>query len=184
MMRLVVPSAQYLAGYVMALERGWSPDTMRAAAAQEDLAKIAEDSETFLVLQDDLEARGGPVTLQDGSQVPRLPGLRRWMWDDEFCGSIGFRWQKGTADLPPHVLGHIGYTVVPWKQRNGYATHALGLLLKEVRLLGLSYVELTIDPGNVPSQRVILANGGKLVERFCKTQAYGHAESLRWRIKL
>ena len=44
------------------------------------------------------------------------------MWDGEFCGSIGFRWQPGTTDLPRHVLGHIGYSVVPWKRRLGYAT--------------------------------------------------------------
>jgi len=41
------------------------------------------------------------------------------MWDDEFAGSIGFRWQPGTSALPPHCLGHIGYAVVPWKQGRG-----------------------------------------------------------------
>ena len=70
-----------------------------------------------MALLDDREAKRGPVTLPDGSQVPRLPGYRRWMWDGEFCGSIGFRWQPGTSALPPYVLGHIGYSVVPWKQR-------------------------------------------------------------------
>lgn len=184
MMRLVVPAKEYLAGYVAALGRGWSPDTMRPEAAQEELAKIAEDANAFLALQDDPDAKGGPVTLQDGSRVPRLPGFRRWMWDGEFCGSIGFRWQKDTAELPPHVLGHIGYAVVPWKQGKRYATRALTLLLDEIRPLALPYVELTTDPENIPSQRVILSNGGEMIERFRKTAAYGHAESLRWRIAL
>ena len=55
------------------------------------------------------------------------------MWDGEFCGSIGFRWQPGTSTLPPYVLGHIGYAVVPWKRGRGYATQALALLLPEAR---------------------------------------------------
>jgi hypothetical protein len=50
---------------------------------------------------------GEVLTLPDGSQVPRLPSYRRWLWDGELCGSIGFRWQVGTSALPPHVLGHI-----------------------------------------------------------------------------
>jgi predicted acetyltransferase len=115
--------------------------------------------------------------------VARLPGFRRWMWDGEFCGLIGLRWQPGTVELPPHVLGHIGYAVVPWKQRLGYATRALRLLLPEARQLGLPYVEITTDADNVASQRVIEANGGRLVERFGKAAMYGGTESLRFRIE-
>lgn len=181
---LVVPAREHLPEYIAALKKGWSPDNMRPEAAAEELAKIVDGAESFIALQDDREAKGGPVTLQDGSQVPRLPGFRRWLWDGEFCGVIGFRWQKGTAELPPHVLGHIGYSVVPWKRRKGYATRALTLLLNEIRPLGLPYVELTTDPDNMPSQRVILANGGTMIERFQKAAAYGHTESLRWRIPL
>jgi RimJ/RimL family protein N-acetyltransferase len=53
------------------------------------------------------------------------------------CGSIGFRWQPGTAELPPHVLGHIGFSVLPWKRGRKYATKALGLMLKETQAEGL-----------------------------------------------
>ena len=38
--------------------------------------------------------------LPDGTCVPRLPGYQRWMWDGAFAGSIGFRWQYGTVELP------------------------------------------------------------------------------------
>src|SRR6185437_105062 len=127
-MTLVWPSQEHLASYVAALERGWSPDNVRGApAAQEELAKIRADAQAFLAAMVDREGKGAPVTLPDGSKVARIPGYRRWMWDGEFCGSIGLRWVPGTTALPPHCLGHIGYAVVPWKQNRGYATRALQL---------------------------------------------------------
>ena len=138
----------------------------------------------FVASCDDREAKRGPITLPDGSQVPRLPGYRRWMWDGAFCGSISFRWQPGTEVLPPHCLGHVGYSVVPWKRRRGYATRALALFLPEVRKEGLGYVELTTDVDNLPSQKVITNNGGFLVKRFRKDAAYGDAEALLFRIPL
>ena len=184
-LELRVPSLEALPRYVDALKRGWSPDNVRGrAGAEEQLARIAEDAALFVTLQDDMEARGAPITLPDGRTVPRLPGFYRWIWDGDFCGTVGFRWQPGMPELPPHVLGHIGYGVAPWKQRQGYATRALALVLPEMRALGLPWVQLTTDPDNVASQRVIEANGGVLVERFVKPAAYGDGEGLRYRITL
>ena len=184
-MKLVWPTREYLAGYVAALERGYSPDNARGrAAADDELGQIADDGERFLASLVDREAKGGPVTLPDGSTLARLPGYRRWMWDGEFCGSIGLRWQRGTEALPPQCLGHIGYAVVPWKQNRGYATSALRQLLPEARAEGLAYVEITTDPDNVASQRVIEANGSVLVERYTKPPQFGSRPGLRYRIDL
>lgn len=183
-MQLVWPSATYLPDYKRALERGWSPDNLRPEAAQEELADIAKDADQFLAEQVDREAKGPAIILPDGRSVQRLPGLHKWMWDGEFCGTIGFRWQPGTPDLPPTCLGHIGYAVVPWKRGRGYATQALADILPEARAVGLPYVELTTDATNIASQRVIEANGGRVVERFNKPAGYGGAESLRYRIDL
>jgi len=183
-MELVVPAAQYLPGYVHALQKGWSPDNLRPQAAAEQLARITEDPVRFLSEQDDREAKGPAIIVPGGRTVPPLPGFVRWMWDGEFCGTIGFRWQPGTTELPPHCLGHIGYSVVPWKRRRGYATRALRLLLPEARTEGLAYVELVSDADNVASQRVIEANGGEIVERFHKPAEYGGAASVRFRIPL
>ncbi len=184
-MQLVRPALQHLPSFVSALERGWSPDNVRGAqAAAEALDRIRDDPALYVDLQDDRDARGPPIVLPGGATVARLPGYRRWMWDGEFCGEIGFRWQPGTTDLPPHCLGHIGYSVVPWKRGRGYATQALRDFLPEIRLEGLSFVEITTDPANAASRRVIESNGGVLVERFIKGPEYGDSEGLRFRIPL
>ena len=86
--------------------------------------------------------------------------------------------------MPPYCLGHIGYAVVPWRQRRGYATRALGLVLPMARELGLAHVDITTDPDNLASQRVIAKNGGTLQERFCKGKHYGDREGLLFRICL
>ena len=183
-MHLIWPSADSLPSYRLALQRGWSPNTLRAEAGAEELALIAADAGAFVASLVDRECRGAPVRMPDGSLVPRLPGYRRWMWDGEFCGSISLRWQHGSNALPPYCLGHIGYSVVPWKQRQGYATKALAMLLQDATGEGLSFVHITTDPHNIASQRVIRANGGELVETFVSVPELGGTEVLRFRIGL
>ena len=184
-MTLVWPAREYLASYAAALERGWSPDNVRGeAAAREQLERIAADPGAFVASLIDREANGGPIVLKDGTTVPRLPGYEKWIWDGEFCGRIGARWQPGTEALPPTCLGHVGYAVVPWKRRRGYATAAVRELLPLMAGEGLRYVEITTDPDNMPSQRVIEANGGVLVERFIKPASLGGTPGLRYRINL
>ncbi len=181
-MILVRPSLEYLSSYTHALERGWSPDNLRAEAAAEELQKLAQAPHEFLASLDDADAKGAPIRLPDGSLVPRLPGFRRWIWDGEFCGSIGVRWSPGTVELPEWCLGHVGYSVVPWKRRRGYASAALAHILPDARSRGLPYVELTTEPDNLASQHVIIANGGVLIERFTAPQAYGGGTLLRFRV--
>lgn len=89
-------------------------------------------------------------------------------------------------------LNHLaGYTAAlergwsPGRKRGaGRAKQALALMLQEARQQELDYIELTADPGNVASQRVVQACGGRLVERFRKAAAYGGSEALRFRIEL
>ena len=154
---LVEPSLDWLPGYVAALETGWSPSAIRDLSGAH-LDAIRMDAEAFL--RDLTRREGGSVTLADGTVVPRLPGRVFWIWDGRFCGSINLRFVPGTLELPPHVSGHVGYAVVPWKQGRGYARQALALLLPIARELGLPRVLVTCDTGNAASRRVIEANGG------------------------
>lgn len=181
-MILIAPSLEMLPAYAGALRNGWSPDNLRPEAGRELLDEIGRDPAGFLRDLDDPKGKGSPIRLPDGSLVPRLPGFHRWMWDGEFCGSIDFRWAPGTAELPETCLGHIGYAVVPWKRRRGYATTALKQMLPLAAERGLPYVYVTTESDNIASQRVILANGGVLVERFTRLAAHGGGNAFRYRI--
>ena len=184
-MNLVIPAREHIVEYVAALKKGWSPTNVNPEkAAREELAQIELDTPAFLASMTDRSPNDRFITLPDGSQHARLPGICRWMWDDGFCGSINFRWKPGTPELPPTVLGHIGYSMVPWKWGRGYAKEALRLILMEARNEGLPYVELTTDPDNIASQRVIRANGGVFVEEFKEPEAYGGKIGFRFRISL
>jgi predicted acetyltransferase len=160
-LELVPPGRVYLAAYIAALECGWSPDTTRDVH-EEQLVSIRRDADGFLA---DLVADAGPFHHADGNVTPRLPNRSFWLWDGEFCGMIGLRYQPGSDELPPYVKGHIGYAVVPWKQRRGYATRALAGMLPVARLVGLRRVFLVCETGNIASRKVIVANGGVAVER-------------------
>jgi len=97
---LVRPAREHLPGYIDALERGWSFNNLRPKAGFEELAQIRSDPARFLESLDDREAKGPPVALPDGTQVPRLPGYRRWMWDGEFCGRSRCAGSTGATRCP------------------------------------------------------------------------------------
>ncbi|MCU0987060.1 MAG: GNAT family N-acetyltransferase [Acetobacteraceae bacterium] len=116
--------------------------------------------------------------------MPSLPGYTRWIEAGGFAGVVNFRWQRGTDALPPHVAGHVGYAVVPARRGQGIATRALALILVEARAVGLAAVELTAEPANLPSVRVIEANGGAMVGLEDEPEALGGRRVARYRIAL
>lgn len=152
---LLRPSLDWLPFYEDALARGWSPNTDQDVS-KEQLLQLRRDPARFL---HDLY-NSPTVRLPDGREVPRLPSHDFWISDGEFCGRIGFRFQPGTEDLQPPSYGHIGYAIVPWKRRRGYATQALRLILPVARQEGFSRVQITCDDDNEGSRKVILANDG------------------------
>lgn len=169
---LQVPDRALLGSYEAALRGGWSPNTTRNVAP-EQLAAIAIDADAFLA-----EIRGGPgrIRLPDGREVDRIPGPTRWIFAEDrperpFVGSINLRWQEDAQGrpmlaLPEHVLGHIGYSILPAFAGHGYASAALAAILRVAHEAGLPEVVITCDETNAASRRIIEKNGGRLVETF------------------
>jgi predicted acetyltransferase len=178
-LQLVEPDLARLPAYADALERGWSPNNIRDVS-KEQLQAIRSNPAVFI---EEVLRQGGTIKLPDGSEVPKLPDRPRWMWDGELAGHIGLRWQPGTDALPDHVLGHIGFAVVPWKRRRGHATEALRMMLLEARAVGPTRVELTTDPDNIGSRRAIEANVGRLVREFVNAR-FGPGPKLLYLIDL
>ncbi len=181
MPELIEPTRAHLPSYVGALERGYSPNNIDSERHRlRELGEIADDPARFLAGMTDREASAGDIQLPDGSMVKRIPGIRRWIWEDEYCGSIGFRWQPGTEELPPHLLGHIGYSVVPWHQGRGLAAWAVREILPEARALGMRWITITTDTDNIASWRTIENAGGYHTHRGEKPAAYQDGETIEW----
>lgn len=176
------PDRALLPAYRTALHRGWSPDNTGTQSAREQGARIDRDPERFLAAQNDPDAKGAPIMLPDGSTVQRLPSTKRWIWSDGFAGTIALRWQPGTAALPPTCLGHIGYAVVPWRRGEGLATAALRAMLPIAEAVGLPHVDVTTDPENKPSLRVIEKAGGQFIHAFTKHRSLGSGPGVLYRI--
>ncbi|ARO24576.1 GNAT family N-acetyltransferase [Rhizobium sp. S9] len=158
---LLAPDLENLLGFEAALAAGWSPDPRRAgdqAYIGGELQRLRQDKLKFL---DDLS----PGDRQRTVSGSPLTVLLFWIWDGEFCGSINLRFLQGTEQLPPEVSGHVGYSVVPWKQRSGRATAALGLLLDVAAKQGLTRLVVLCDEDNDASRRVIERNGGQFFMR-------------------
>ena len=181
-MKILKPSVELLPSYAQALRQGWTGDQGTADRSVKELEVIALFPEALVASKDDPLALGGDVILDDGTEVPRLPGYYRWMWDGEVVGSINFRWAYGTTALPDHCLGHIGYSVAPWQQKKGYATSALRQILPYAWELDMPFVELTTNIENLASQKVIKNNGGVRVGEFVSLPAHGERPSYLWRI--
>lgn len=180
---LVRPAEAHIASYSAALRRGWSPDHLRGAGAiEEHLLDIRQNLKSFLADLDDPDGNGRPIILPNGCLAERLPSITRWMWCGEFIGSISLRWTKDGSPLPGHVLGNIGFTVVPWHRGNGFAKRALSLILDHAWALGLDHVTLTTKPDNLASQAVIASGGGKLMGLARLAAPYEGERRLMFRI--
>ena len=183
-MELRWPDPDMLGSYVAAMERECE------LAGQPDLhakrlALIDSDPDLFFACEVNVDGTAPPIELPDGTRVARIPGYGKWMWDGEYCGGIRLRWlADGDETLPPHVFGHIGYGVVPWKRRQGYASKALRMILPEARARGLGYVEITTDEDNIASRRVIEGGGGEVYDRFTMPDYLGGGPGIRYRLDL
>ena len=170
------PREELLASYAAALKRdpGFSP-----RPAREQLIAIERDPKAFLY-----ELCASAPT---SDALGALHRLLFWLSDGEFCGELVVRWRQGTNTLDQPTFGHVGYGVVAWKRRRGYATAGLGLLIARLRCSGevpLTYLDITTSRDNIASQKVITANGGELVDSWESSPSHAGAPALGYRIAL
>lgn len=91
----------------------------------------------------------------------RVPMSQFWLIDEDgYAGRLDLRHRLN--DRLRSFGGHIGYDIRPSRRQRGYGTRALQLGLEEARKLELDRVLVTCSEYNVPSRRIIEANGGVL----------------------
>lgn len=91
-----------------------------------------------------------------------VPQTVYWMLDEDGAAIGMLRVRHRLNETLRVHGGHIGFFVRHDQRGKGYARAALRLALAELRVLGETLALLTVDPGNIPSIRVIEANGGQL----------------------
>jgi predicted acetyltransferase len=91
-----------------------------------------------------------------------VPFTTYWLLDDDGAVVGISRLRHELNDELLYHGGHIGYYVRPSARGKGYGTSILALTLIEGRKRGIDRLLLTVDSNNVPSIRVIEANGGVL----------------------
>lgn len=57
-------------------------------------------------------------------------------------------------------LGNCGYSVRPSERKKGYATQMLSLVLDVAGAAGIEEIFISVEEENIPSEKVILKNGG------------------------
>ena len=184
-LQLLVPALAQLDAYADALRRGWSPDNVRLAeAAREELELIAEDRAAFVAMLDDREAKAAP------SPCPTARRCRACRATGAGCGTANSAARSAFAGSPaPRPCRPIAWAISATASCPGSSAAATPrgrwrcCCRKRARRAS-PMSSSTTDPDNLPSQKVITANGGVLVKRFRKEPAYGEAEALLFRIPL
>lgn len=184
-LNIVAPSLDLLPSYLTALERDWTPNAdVDPEGASKLIARISQNQEAFITSLSNPEGKGSPIILDDGTSVPRLPFTRHWIWDGEYAGDLNLRWQCGTSELPPYVLGHVGYAVVPWKRGADYASVAIRLLMPVARRMDLGWLDISMDSANMASRRTAEKAGAILVKTFNAGPEYGNVGAHLYRLAL
>lgn len=92
----------------------------------------------------------------------RVPQSNYWLYDgDKVVGMSKLR-----PSLNNHLIntcgGNIGYLIRSEDRGKGYGSEILRLTIEKAKAKGLDMVMVTCNDDNIPSQKVIESNGGKL----------------------
>lgn len=156
---LVTPTLDALGGYEDALMRGWAPDPRRTG----DAAYIAAELEALRADRAGYLNRLLTFPAPAEGATPTEPvNLALWISDGAFAGKADLRLVPATGAVPDGVPGHVGYSIVPWKQGRGYATAALRAVMELARAKGLKDLQILCNVENTASRLVIERVGGEV----------------------
>lgn len=103
-----------------------------------------------------------------GLAAGRVPAATYWLArQGRLIGTSNLRYALN--DFLRSYGGHIGYSIRPSEQKNGYGTQILALTLEKAKARGLPKVLVTCDKSNIASRRVIEKNGGVLENEVIAT---------------
>lgn len=161
MTELVRPDVRYARGWsaMMADFGGWAEaDGSGYWVFDEPPPYAEEDCAAFvakILAAEDAAARDIGAATPAG----RVANTHFWIADgDDLVGYLHLRHELN--DFLLEMGGHIGYSVRPSRRREGHATRALALGVREAAGLGIGRVLVTCDTGNLASAATIERNGG------------------------
>ena len=158
-MELVNPSIKYKKSFLEALDEYQREEKSDKHFRGEhyDSLKKEELEYNFQAYVDKVISKAKGQNLPEGY----VPESTYWLVDNnEFIGRVNLR-HKLNVNLS-RLGGHIGYDIRPSKRGKGYGRKILGLALQKAQQIGLDNVLITCNINNIPSKRVIEANGGIL----------------------
>ncbi len=153
-LRLVRPSPQYLLSYLEACREFKDARAQYASLHDPDAFERWKDT----MFQEFADSEQG-IGLKEGY----VPSTTFWLVDGlDYIGTGNIR-HRLTSTLE-EFGGHIGYLIRPSRWNLGYGTLQLRLLLREACGLGIDPALITCDLDNPASARVMVKNGGRLID--------------------
>jgi predicted acetyltransferase len=154
---LVPPSARHAASSIAALREGFRRG-LQPITPEERIVEIGAGFARYLA---EITNQSGTIKLPNGEIVPKVPFSLLWLAEgEEFIGEISIRHRLNAWLLQEG--GHVGYGIRPGRQGRGYGKLILKLGLEVCRHLGIERALVTCKDDNLPSARIIEANGGRL----------------------
>jgi len=176
-MELVTPSEKYKDSFIAGVKeyQGETPLNSRHEYYRAiDVSDMKDNFDAYLKRLSDAEIGVG---LPSG----HVPQTDFWLVDnDQYIGRVSIR-----HTLTDHLLnigGHIGYDIRPSQRHKGYGTKILELALPKAKELGIDKLLLTCDETNIPSRKIIEANGGVFEDK--RPNPHGGSDKLRYWIQL
>ena len=85
-----------------------------------------------------------------------------FMSGDKIIGAISIRLKKNAQNIG--LDGHCGFGIRPSERKKGYATKMLNMALPIIKERSINPLVITCDKENIGSAKVILNNGGVLMD--------------------